>query len=71
MKRFRGGLALKAHRLVYHSTLDVRGIKKKKKIWRHTSFGSAWGRLYTGRTPDALTQGGLHGGYTRYLREDV
>ena len=30
MKQFRGGLVSKAHRLVYHSTLDVRVIKKKK-----------------------------------------
>jgi len=29
--RFRGGLVFKAHRLVYHSTLGVRVIKKKKK----------------------------------------
>ena len=30
VKRFRGGLAVKAHRLVYHSTLDWRVIKKKE-----------------------------------------
>ena len=29
MKRFRGGLVFKAHRLVYHSTLGSRVIKKK------------------------------------------
>ena len=29
MKRFREGLAFKAHRLVYHSTLGWRVIKKK------------------------------------------
>jgi len=29
--RFRGGLVVKAHRLVYHSTLGLRVIKKKKK----------------------------------------
>jgi len=28
---FRGGLVFKAHRLVYHSTLGLRVIKKKKK----------------------------------------
>jgi len=27
---FRGGLLFKAHRLVYHSTLGLRVIKKKK-----------------------------------------
>ena len=31
MKRFRGGLAFKAHRLVYHSTLGLRVINKKKE----------------------------------------
>ena len=28
--RFRGGLVFKAHRLLYHSTLGLRLIKKKK-----------------------------------------
>ena len=31
VKRFRGGLVFKAHRLVYHSTLGWRVIKKKKR----------------------------------------
>jgi len=31
VKRFRGGLVFKAHRLLYHSTLGLRVIKKKKK----------------------------------------
>ena len=31
VKRFRGGLVCKAHRLLYHSTLGLRVIKKKKK----------------------------------------
>jgi len=31
VKRFRGGLVLKAHRLVYHSTLGSRVIKKKRR----------------------------------------
>ena len=30
VKRFRGGLACQAHRLLYHSTLGSRVIKKKK-----------------------------------------
>ena len=30
MKRFPGGLVFKAHRLLYHSTLGSRVIKKKK-----------------------------------------
>jgi len=32
VKRFRGGLVFKAHRLVYHSTLGLRVIIKKKKM---------------------------------------
>ena len=31
MQRFRGGLVFKAHTLLYHSTLGLRVIKKKKK----------------------------------------
>jgi len=34
VKRFRGGLVFKAHRLVYHSTLGLRLIKKNKKTGR-------------------------------------
>ena len=30
VKRFRGGIVFKAHGLVYHSTLGLRVIKKKK-----------------------------------------
>ena len=38
MEQFRGGLVFKAHRLLYHSTLGLRVIKKKKKKdWRETS----------------------------------
>jgi len=29
--RFRGGLVFKAHRLLYHSTLGLRVIKKKRR----------------------------------------
>jgi len=36
---FRGGLVFKAHRLVYHSTLGLRVIKKKKKVGVE---GRAW-----------------------------
>jgi len=36
VKRFRGGLVFKADRLLYHSTLGLRVIKKKKK--RSTSM---------------------------------
>ena len=30
VQRFRGGLVFKAHRLLYHTTLGLRVIKKKK-----------------------------------------
>ena len=32
VQRFRRGLVFKAHRHVYHSTLGLRVIKKKKKV---------------------------------------
>jgi len=32
VQRFRGGLVFKAYRLLYHSTLGLRVIKKKKKV---------------------------------------
>jgi len=32
VKRFRGGLVFKAHRLLYHSILGSRVIKKKKNV---------------------------------------
>ena len=31
VKRFRGGLVYKAHRLLYHPTLGLRGIKKRRR----------------------------------------
>jgi len=33
VQRFRGGLVFKAHRLLHHSTLGLRVIKKKKTPW--------------------------------------
>ena len=33
MQRFRGGLVFKAHRLLYHSTLGLRVIKKKCRVY--------------------------------------
>ena len=41
MKRYRGGLVCKAHRLVYHSTLGSRVIKKKK--CGRGEDGAGWG----------------------------
>jgi len=37
VKRFRGGLVCKAHRLLYHSTPGLRAIKKKKNRLRQRS----------------------------------
>ena len=39
--RFRGGLVFKAHRLVYHSTLGSRVIKKKKTLSLRRLFSSS------------------------------
>jgi len=39
VKWFRGGLVFKAHRLLYHSTLGLRVIKKKRKK-RRVAAGS-------------------------------
>ena len=39
VKRFRGGLVFKAHRLLYHSTLGLRVIKQKKKQERKGNRG--------------------------------
>jgi len=45
VQRFRGGLVFKAHRLLYHSTLGLRAIKKKKKdAFNSNQFGSLFGR---------------------------
>ena len=32
VKRFRGGLVFRAHRRVYHSTLGLRVIKKRRRV---------------------------------------
>ena len=45
VKRFRGGLVFKAHRLLYHSTLGLRVIKKKKK--KYEGFVGAGFRVVT------------------------
>ena len=37
MQRFRGGLVFKAHRLLYHSTVGVRVIQKKKAGFKKVS----------------------------------
>jgi len=48
LKRFRGGLAFKAHRLLYHSTLGL-GVIKKKKM---RTWGGVWG-FPNAPTPEA------------------
>ena len=43
---FRGGLVFQAHRLVYHSALGLRVVKKKKRIERGTRMG--WKEVIVG-----------------------
>jgi len=52
VKRFRGGLVCKAHGRVYHSTLGLRVIKRKKPLVRresacHASLPSEYGTCTT------------------------
>jgi len=52
VKRFRGGLVFKAHRLVHHSTLGLRVIKKKRvgtgahSISSQEAFKASWKREF-------------------------
>ena len=48
VQRFRVGLVFKAHRLLYHSTLGLRVIKKKKsvRIRHHLVFKSLLQSVY-------------------------
>ena len=55
MKRFRGGPVFKAHRLLYHSTLGLRVIKKK--TWSHM-----FSRTSTGSMPPHFPQRGWQRG---------
>jgi len=48
---FRGGLAFKAHRFVYYSTLGLRVIKKKKKSCLGFSHSSAWRHISSAHAP--------------------
>jgi hypothetical protein len=41
MERFRGGLVFNTHRVLYHSTLGSRVIKKKEEKRGHTRSRSA------------------------------
>ena len=67
VERFRGGLVFKAHRLLYHSTLGSRVIKKKKKIHKPDSgehqhkglvFGVRAGPQCREREVGAISKGG-------------
>ena len=42
VQRFRGGLVFKAHRHLYHSTLGLRVIKKRKEKEGHIRDGITW-----------------------------
>jgi len=46
MQRFRGGLVCKAHGLLYHSTLGLRVLKKKKKMRDLPGFASSCKLLF-------------------------
>jgi len=52
VKRFRGGLVFKAHRLAYHSTLGWRVIKEKKKKKNELLPG------YSGKIPVRFVRNG-------------
>ena len=56
VKRFRGGFVFKAHRLVYHSTLGWRVIKKKKK----TTLVKRHATQRTPRLTSVVKKGELH-----------
>jgi len=45
VKRFQGGLVFKVHRLLYHSTLDLRVIKKKREEGSEALPQSGWGQV--------------------------
>jgi len=49
VKRFRGGLVFKAHRLLYHSTIGVRVTKKKKKFPAERRFRRSFRRRFRRR----------------------
>ena len=48
VKRFRGGLVFKAHRLLYHSTLGSRVLNKKKEVEGSGFRGSGFGFRVSG-----------------------
>ena len=57
VQRFRGGLVLKAHRPLYHSTVDLRVIKKKKKKkppTRDPCALSRWSVVLTSKTSEII-----------------
>ena len=47
MRRFRGGLVSKAHRLLCHSTVGSRAVEKKKKV--PLAACSVWSRVQGSR----------------------
>ena len=56
VQRFRGGLVVKAHRLLYHhSTLGLREIKKKKKGVTTSCHRFIQGYLAHNKTPPPRT----------------
>jgi len=55
MNRLRGGLVLKAHRLVCHSTLGLRVIKKKRRNTKRETRSAEPLTLCTGLLRDSLS----------------
>ena len=50
VKRFRGGLVFKAHRLVYHSTLGLRVMNRRKKNSAEPALDAgAWSFIWVSR----------------------
>ena len=56
MQRFRGGLVFKAHRPLYHSSIGLRAIKKKKE-----KVGG-WSRGWTSVSPRLISSVRVQGG---------
>jgi len=57
VQQFRGRLVFKAHRLLYHSTLGLRVIKKKKRDALKCKCVPKFKKVYTrtGNYPEVMT----------------
>ena len=59
VKRFRGGLVFKSHRLVFHSTLGWRVLKKKKKVEQGGAEGGEGGEIIRKKKTQGRGGGGV------------